>query len=78
MWHHRQNGFDLVAGMIRRKPTRTMWWGEEAQCSKCFGWWPVEKEFFPQIVNGRAHGACRACRLESDPRRKQEKIRNAA
>jgi len=55
--------------MIRRKPTRTMWWGEEAQCSKCFGWWPVEKEFFPQIVNGRAHGACRACRLESDPRR---------
>jgi hypothetical protein len=47
-----------------------MWWGLEAQCSQCFGWWPIETEFFPLIVNGRAQGACKACRLESEQRRR--------
>ena len=46
---------------MKRKPTRELWWGREAQCSRCYGWWPADKEFFVYIVDGDPCGACRAC-----------------
>lgn len=49
-----------------RKPRRMMYWGEEAKCSRCRGWWPTDSEFYVQRGDG-IHSQCKACEDEQRP-----------